>query len=133
MPGFPVGLPTPGFNLPLMHAALPPPITAVSTVKKTKAEEINIFKLLPKLPYGVVLFGKTLYSTELIQEKAYNRLLKEMTEQIQSCVKQTGSKKATSIGTKLETELQKIMSAEEERKKSELSIESSNKSFLAHQ
>ncbi len=61
----------------------------------------------------MVSFGKTLYSTEFIQEKAYNRLLKEMTEQIQLCVKQTSSKKASSIASKLEAELQKIMAAEE--------------------
>lgn len=41
-----------------------------------------------------------------------------MTEQIQSCVKQSNNRKATSIAAKLEAELQKIMTAEEERKKS---------------
>ena len=58
-----------------------------------------------------MLFGKTLYSSDLIQEKAYNRLLKEMMEQVEIKVKEENSRKAMNIVTKCETEINKILSA----------------------
>lgn len=88
VPGFPVGLPTPGFSMPMMHPTPPPPMTIVAPiVVKPKTKEIHIFKLLPKLPYGPVLFAKTLYSTDFVQEKCYNKLLTEMMSQIDVKVK----------------------------------------------
>jgi len=49
--------------------AIPPPasnVASTASVPKPKSKEPNIFKLLPKLNYGPVLFAKTIYSGEYL-------------------------------------------------------------------
>jgi hypothetical protein len=43
-----------------------PNIAPTATVAKPKSKEPNIFKLLPKLPCGAVLFAKTIYSGDYL-------------------------------------------------------------------
>jgi len=62
-----------GIGLPI-----PPPMpnpSSVAYVPKPKVKEPNIFKLLPKLPYGAVLFAKTIYSGEYLSQEVFDVVL----------------------------------------------------------
>ena len=63
-----------GMSIPI----IPPPLPSVqniSSVPKPRSKEPNIFKLLPKLHYGAVLFAKSIYSGEYLSESVLDQLL----------------------------------------------------------
>lgn len=75
-----------GMNIPV----IPPPMASVpstASVPKPKSKEPNIFKLLPKLHYGAVLFAKTIYSGEYLGEGSLDKLLMEMAKNVEQTTK----------------------------------------------
>jgi hypothetical protein len=52
-----------------------PVVSTAAPVPKSRSKEPNIFKLLPKLPYGAVLFAKTIYSGEYLSEGVADKVL----------------------------------------------------------
>lgn len=75
-----------GMNIPV----IPPPMPSVpntASVPKPKSKEPNIFKLLPKLHYGAVLFAKTIFSGEYLGEGSLDRLLLEMARNVEQTTK----------------------------------------------
>ena len=96
---------------------LPPPapnVPSTASVPKPKVKEPNIFKLLPKLHYGSVLFAKTIFSGEYLNENVLDTLLVEMTKNIEQTIKEEQHKKAMSGIAKCINELDKIMTEEKE-------------------
>lgn len=76
-----------GMNIPV----IPPPMPSVpstASVPKPKSKEPNIFKLLPKLHYGTVLFAKTIYSGEYLGEGSLDKLLLEMARNVEQTTKE---------------------------------------------
>jgi hypothetical protein len=105
-----------GLNIP----AMPPPAPSVPTttsVPKPRSKEPNIFKLLPKLPYGSVLLAKTIYSGEYLSESVLNRVLVEMTKSIEQTTREEQHKKGSSNIAKCIAELEKIFKEEKEEEK----------------
>lgn len=85
---------------------IPPPMpnpSSTSSVPKPKIKEPNIFKLLPKLPYGTVLFAKTIFSSEYLSEDVLNTLIQEMTKSVEQVVVQEGHKKSIATINKCKT------------------------------
>ena len=83
-------------GLPLV----PPPApstTSNASVPKSKVKEPNIFKLLPKLHYGTVMFAKTIFSGEYMSSNALDTLLIEMTRNIEDTMKDEQHKKGMSV------------------------------------
>lgn len=81
-----------GMNIPV----IPPPMPSVpstASVPKPKSKEPNIFKLLPKLHYGAVLFAKTIFSGEYLGEGSLDRLLLEMARNVEQTTKDEQHKK----------------------------------------
>ena len=81
-----------GMNIPV----IPPPMPSVpstASVPKPKSKEPNIFKLLPKLHYGAVLFAKTIYSGEYLGEGSLDKLLLEMARNVEQTTKEEQHKK----------------------------------------
>ena len=79
-------------NIPV----IPPPMPSVpstASVPKPKSKEPNIFKLLPKLHYGAVLFAKTIYSGEYLGEGSLDKLLLEMARNVEQTTKEEQHKK----------------------------------------
>ena len=96
---------------------LPPPapnVPSTASVPKPKVKEPNIFKLLPKLHYGSVLFAKTIFSGEYLNEDVLDTLLVEMTKNIEQTIKEEQHKKAMPGIAKCINELDKVMAEEKE-------------------
>jgi hypothetical protein len=93
-----------GMNIPV----IPPPMPSVpstASVPKPKSKEPNIFKLLPKLHYGAVLFAKTIFSGEYLGEGSLDRLLLEMARNVEQTTKEEQHKKGMAHIAKCITEL----------------------------
>lgn len=74
----------------------PPPMPSApsaASVPKPKSKEPNIFKLLPKLPYGSVQFARTIYSGEYLGEELLDKLVLEMARSIEITTKEEQHKK----------------------------------------
>lgn len=102
-----------GMSIPV----IPPPMPTVTTaaaLPKPKSKEPNIFKLLPKLPYGAVQFGRTIYSGEYIGEPLLDRLLLQMAHCIEGTVREEQHKKGISHIAKCINELEKAIQEQRE-------------------
>lgn len=110
----PVTLPViKGLNIP----AMPPPAPSAPTttsVPKPRSKEPNIFKLLPKLPYGSVLFAKMIFSNEYLSEDVLNQVVMTMTKIVEQTTKEEQHKKGISTIAKCKGELEKILKEEKE-------------------
>lgn len=58
----------------------PPPVapqtTSTAPVPKAKSKEINLFKLMPKLPYGPLTLARTIFMSDLIEPEVFHKELK---------------------------------------------------------
>lgn len=87
---------------------IPPPMpnpSSTSTVPKIKLKEPNLYRTLPKLTYGGVLFGKTIYSGEYLGQDVFDYALKEITKSIEYTVVYENNKKGISNWAKFAAEL----------------------------
>jgi hypothetical protein len=96
---------------------IPPPMPSVpstSSVPKPKSKEPNIFKLLPKLPYGAVLFARTIYTGEYLGEELLDRLVIEMARSIEQTTREEQHKKGMANIAKCINELEKTIHEQRE-------------------
>ena len=110
--------PIPGLK-GLAVPAIPPPAPPSSntaSVPKLKSKEPNIFKLLPRLPHGCVLWAKTIFSGEYIRDEVQDRLLLEMAQKVEQCTKEEQHRKGNAIINKCLNDLERVMKDEKEEK-----------------
>jgi hypothetical protein len=105
-------------NIPVIPPPMPS-IPSAASVPKPKSKEPNIFKLLPKLPYGAVLFAKTIYSGEYLGEPLLDRLVVEMARTIEQTTKDEQHKKGIATIAKCINELEKVITEQREEKQKE--------------
>lgn len=97
-----------GMTIPVIPPPMPT-VTSAASVPKPKSKEPNIFKLLPKLPYGAVQFAKTIYSGEYLGEPLLDKLVLEMARSIEQTVKDEQHKKGMGNIAKCIAELEKLI------------------------
>jgi hypothetical protein len=97
----------------------PPPLPSIvnpATVPKPKSKEPNIFKLLPKLHYGAVLFAHTIYSGDYLEESHLDLLLVEMNNIMEATIREEQHKKGIALINKCNSDFQKIFNEQKEEK-----------------
>lgn len=102
-----------GMTIPVIPPPMPT-LPSAASVPKPKSKEPNIFKLLPKLPYGAVLFAKTIYSGEYLGEALLDKLVLQMARSIEQTTKDEQHKKGMANIAKCINELEKVITEQRE-------------------